>query len=128
MCTSFSYISDSSKPSQSVSSIYKLDWLAGIGKSEENLLNMSCRVAHVTKVAHIFWWRHNNGKQSASVREHWYDFRCDITYFQRCQIFEWRIKPNLWVKNDEGVGLVALVWVYPLLSVGEGAGKFVGTD
>ena len=33
------------------------------------------------KVARIFWWRHDNGKQSASVREHWCDVTCDILYY-----------------------------------------------
>ena len=60
---------DSSKPSQYVSLIYELAWLAEIGKSEENLLKTSCKVAPLTKVAHIFWWRHDNRKQSASARE-----------------------------------------------------------
>ena len=46
--------SDYSKPSQSISLIYELAWLAGIRKSEENLLKTSCKVAPVTKVAHIF--------------------------------------------------------------------------
>ena len=46
--------SDSSKPSQSVSLIYKLAWLVGIRKSEENLLKTSCKTDPVTKVAHIF--------------------------------------------------------------------------
>ena len=52
--------SDSSKPSQSVSFIYELAWLAGVLKSEENLLKTSCKVVPVTKVAHISWWRHDN--------------------------------------------------------------------
>ena len=77
----FLRFSDSSKPSQSVSLIYELAWLAGIGKSKENLLKTSCKVAPVTKVAHIFWWRHNNRKQSASARERWYDVSCDISYW-----------------------------------------------
>ena len=47
----FSY---SSKPVPSVLLIYELAWLAGICKSEENLLKTSCKVAPVTKVAHIF--------------------------------------------------------------------------
>ena len=34
--------SDSSKPIQSISLIYELTWLAGIRKSEENLLKTSC--------------------------------------------------------------------------------------
>ena len=48
--------SDSSKPSQSVSLINQLlvAQLAGIGKSGENLLKTPCKVAPVTKVAHIF--------------------------------------------------------------------------
>ena len=50
----FLRFSDSSKPSQSVYFIYELAWLAGIHKSEENLLKTSCKVAPVTKVAHIF--------------------------------------------------------------------------
>ena len=77
----FLRLSVSSKPSQSVSLINKLAWLAGIGKSLENLLKASCKVAQrLIKVAHIFWWRHNNGKQSASAREHWCDVSCDIPY------------------------------------------------
>ena len=50
----FLTFSDYSKPSQSVSLIYNLAWLAGIRKSEENLLKTSCKVASVTKVACIF--------------------------------------------------------------------------
>ena len=46
--------SDYNKPRQSVSLIYELALLAGIRKSEENLLKNSCKVAHVTKVAQIF--------------------------------------------------------------------------
>ena len=38
----FLRFSNSSKPSQSVSLIYELSWLAGIGKSEKNLLKTSC--------------------------------------------------------------------------------------
>ena len=48
----FSY---SSKPCQSVSLIYELAWLAGIGKSYENLLKTSCKVAPVAKVAQNNW-------------------------------------------------------------------------
>ena len=69
---------DSSKPSQSLSLIYKLAWLSGIRESEENLLETSCKVAPVTKVVHIFWWSHNNRKQLASGHEHWCDISCDI--------------------------------------------------
>ena len=72
--------SDSIKPSQSVSSIYELTWLAGIGIFEENLLKTLCKVAPLTKVAHIIWWRHDNRKQSASARERWCDVSCDIPY------------------------------------------------
>ena len=50
----FLRFSNSSKPSQSVSLIYELAWLAGIGKYEENLLKTSCKNAPVTQVAHIF--------------------------------------------------------------------------
>ena len=53
--------SDSSKPSQSVSLIYELTWLAWTRKSEENL-------------------RHDNRKHSASAREHWCDVNCDSPY------------------------------------------------
>ena len=49
----FLRFSHSSKPRQSVSLIYELTRIAGIGKSEEKLLKTSCKVAHVTKVAHI---------------------------------------------------------------------------
>ena len=56
----FLRFSDSIRPSQSVSLIYEFAWLAGISKSEENLLKTSCKDAPVTKVAHIFWWRHDN--------------------------------------------------------------------
>ena len=45
---------DSSKPSQSVSLIYELAWLAGIRISEKKLLKTSCKVAPMTKVAHLF--------------------------------------------------------------------------
>ena len=51
----FLRFSDSSKLSQSVSLIYESAWLAGIGKTEENMLKTSCKIAPVTKVAHIFW-------------------------------------------------------------------------
>ena len=77
----FLRFSDSSKPSQSVLLFYELAWLAGIGKSEENLLKTSYKVAPVTKVAQIYWWRHDNGKQSTSAREHWCDVSCDIPYY-----------------------------------------------
>ena len=50
----FLIFSDSSKPGQSVSLIYKLAWLAGIHKSEENLLKTSCKGVPVVKVAHKF--------------------------------------------------------------------------
>ena len=49
----FLQFSDSSNPSQSVLLIYELAWLAGICKSEENLLKTSYKVAPVTKVTHI---------------------------------------------------------------------------
>ena len=71
---------DSSKPSQSVSLIYKFAWLAGFRKSKENLLKTSWKVVSVIKVAHIFWWRHDNWKQSTSAPEHWCDVSCDIPY------------------------------------------------
>ena len=74
---------DSNKPSQSVSLIYVLAWLAGIGKSDKNLLKTACKVAPLIKVAHIFWWRHDNRKQSASARERWCDVSCDIPYWGR---------------------------------------------
>ena len=45
-----------------------------------NLFKTSCKVALVTKVSHIFWWRHNNGKQSASACEYWCDVICDVPY------------------------------------------------
>ena len=72
----FLRFSDTSKPSQPVSLVSELVWLAGIRKSDKNLLKTLCKVAPVTKVAHIFWWRHDNRKQSASAREHW----CDVTF------------------------------------------------
>ena len=56
----FLRFSDSNQLSQSISLIYKLAQLAGIGKSLENLLKTSCKVAPAIKVAHIFWWRHDN--------------------------------------------------------------------
>ena len=79
-CASFLRFSDSSKQSQSVSLIYKLAWLAGTLKSEENLVKTSCKVAPVIKVAHIFWWRHDNRKQLASACDLWCDVSCDIPY------------------------------------------------
>ena len=82
----FLRFSDSSKPSQSVSLIYEFAWLAGIRKSEENLLKTSCKVAPVTKVALIFWWCHDNQKQSVSAREHWCDVSCDIPYWEDKQM------------------------------------------
>ena len=66
----FLRFSDSSMPSQSVFFIYEFYWLVWIRKSEENLLKTSCKAAPETKVAHIFWWRHDNRKQSSSAREH----------------------------------------------------------
>ena len=50
----FLTFSDSSKPSESVSLIYELAWLAEICKSKENLLKTSCKVVSVIKVANIF--------------------------------------------------------------------------
>ena len=77
----FLRFSDSSKPGQSVSLIYELAGLVVIRKSKDNLLRIPCKVAPVTKVAHIFWWRHDN--KSASAREHWCDVSCDIPYSRR---------------------------------------------
>ena len=79
----FLRFSDSSKPGQSVSLIYKLAGLAVIRKSEDNLLKIPCKVAPVTKVARIVWWRHDNRKQSASAREHWCEVSWDIPYCSR---------------------------------------------
>ena len=83
--------SDYSKPSLSVSSIYELALLAGIRKFEENLLKTSCKVAPVTKVAHIFWWHHDNRKQSASAREGWCDVSCDIPTTMDIMILRGRV-------------------------------------
>ena len=47
------------------------------------------------KFAHIFWWSHNNGKQSASAREHWCDVSCDIPYCNYMLIsncFQWGVR------------------------------------
>ena len=77
--------------SQAVSLIYELTWLARIGKSEENLLKTSFKVTPETKVAHIFWWHHDNQKQSASLREHW----CDVS----CAILDYSIKIRLCRSN-----------------------------
>ena len=63
----FLRFSDSNKPSQSVSLIYEFAWLAGFRKSEENLLKASCKNVPVVKVAHIFWWRHDNHKNNWQV-------------------------------------------------------------
>ena len=53
------------------------------------MLQTSCKVAPVTKVAHIFWWHHDNPKQSTSAREHWCDVSCDIAYWlPTCVIFQ----------------------------------------
>ena len=49
----FLRFSDSSKPGQSVSLIYELVGLTVIRESEDNLFKISCKVAPVTKVAHI---------------------------------------------------------------------------
>ena len=90
MCVQiFLRFSDSSKPSQAVSFIYELAWLAGIGESEENLPKTSCKVAPVTKVAHIFRWRHDKRKQSASARERWCDVSCDIPYWRMLNFIVW---------------------------------------
>ena len=66
----FLRFSDSSKSSQSISLIYKLAWLAGIRKSEENLLKTSCKVAPVAKAV--------TSRQSKTIHkcvcEHW----CDV--------------------------------------------------
>ena len=35
----------------------------------------------MTKVAHVFWWHHNNQKQLGSAREHLCDVTCDIPYY-----------------------------------------------
>ena len=77
----FLRFSDSSKSGQSVLLFYKFVWLAGFRKSEENLLKTSWKVVPVIKVAHIFWWRHDNRKQSASAPGHWCDVNCDIPYW-----------------------------------------------
>ena len=77
----FLRFSDSSKQSQSVPSTHELAWLVEIGKSEENVLKASRKLAPVTKVAHI-WCRHNNRKPSASAREYWCDVGCGIPYCQ----------------------------------------------
>ena len=76
LCASFSSIFrfQQAKPIRVL--IYELAWLAGIGKSKENLL----KTAPVTKVARIFWWRYDNRKQSASACERWCDVSCDISY------------------------------------------------
>ena len=50
----FRRFSDYSKPSQSISLIYKFALLAEFRKSEENLLKTSCKAVYVIKVAHIF--------------------------------------------------------------------------
>ena len=85
--------SDSSKPSQSVLLIYEFALLAWVRKSEENLLKTSCKVALVTKVAHIFWWCHDNWKKWASARAHWCDVSCDIPYF----------KHKIYISHDEWI-------------------------
>ena len=87
LCARFRF-SDSNKPSQSVLLIYKFVWHAGFCKSKENLLKTSRKVVPVINVAHIFWWCHDNGKQSASAREHWCDFSCDIPYSLK-RIYIW---------------------------------------
>ena len=79
--------SDSSKPGQSVPLIYKFVWLAGFHKSKENLLKTSWKVVPVIKVAHIFWWCHDNRKHSASAREHWCDVICNIPYYSLIHAF-----------------------------------------
>ena len=58
----FLRFSDSSKPSKSVVLIYKFAWLFGFRESEKNLLKTSCKAVSMTKVAHIFWWRHDKQK------------------------------------------------------------------
>ena len=58
----FLRFSDSSKPIHIINLRIGLAWLAGICKSEENLFKTSCNVVPITKVAHIFWWRHNRKK------------------------------------------------------------------
>ena len=45
------------------------------------------------KVAHIFWWRHDNRKQSASAREHWCEVSCDIPYS------EWQLSNSFYANN-----------------------------
>ena len=98
----FLRFSDSSKPSQSVLLIYKMALLAEIRKSDENLLK-ACKVASVTKVQNnkcIFWWRHDNRKQSTSARELWCDVSCDVSYCpvnsrnQRTRVSYDAIKPT----------------------------------
>ena len=85
----FLRFSDSSKPDQSVSLIDEYVWVAGFRKSKENLLKTSWKVVPVIEVAHIFWWRHGNRKQSASEREHWCDVSCDIPYYQHNYAASW---------------------------------------
>ena len=79
--------SNSSTANQSVMQswlVYGLNWLAGIRKSKENLHKKFIyrKVASVTKVAHILWWRNDNRKQYARVCEHWCKVGCDIQYFK----------------------------------------------
>ena len=78
ICKQFLRFSDSSKPSSSVCLIYEFAWLAGIRKSEENLLKTSCKVAPGTKSCpHILMtWR-----QSKTIGKcPWTLVRCQLQY------------------------------------------------
>ena len=107
----FLRFSDSSKPSHSVSLIYEIAWLAGINKSEENLLKTSCKVAPVTKVAYMFWWSHDNRKQSSSGRERWCDVSCDIPYSYSWMIWKF-ILQFIWMVScfHKYLMFIPLLW------------------
>ena len=114
LCVIFLWFSDSSKPGQSITLIYKLAWLAGIHKSEENLLKTSCKVAPVTKVAHKSCWRHDNRKQSASASEHWCDVTCDIPYLlQHQDVFLKHWCPRRQQSQDLAKSLSPTFWPPP---------------
>ena len=70
----FLRFADSSKPSQPVFLINEWARIAGINKSEENLLKTSCKVGPPTTVAHILMT--SRQVKPIGAREYWCDVSC----------------------------------------------------
>ena len=54
----------------------------------------------MTKAGHIFWWRHDNWKQSASACEHWCHVSCDIPYW-KTMTFDFDLWPTDLIINRD---------------------------